>query len=201
MNACADSLSLAPLRPLANKVRKLASAVDHPDGARWLRELAAELEDSAGFGANLISSTRAVAPTSFESMGCINQIGAGMPQDRDSGGSEVPGSTVPARARLLREAQRNEIIAAIEKAGLDPSAFDLTDDGAEVQVKHRLSASCFTLYRDKTWRYVGTHFVGHGTEKPFDRSWQTVIPLISLWLAEVKGGDHGEISLIHSVRR
>ena len=102
--------------------------------------------------------------------------------------SEAPGSRVPTRGptRLLRESQRNEIIAAIEKAGLDPSAFDLTDDGAEVRVEHTMSASCFTLYRDKTWRYLGTHFVGRGVEKPFDRSWQTVIPLISLWIAEVK---------------
>lgn len=91
---------------------------------------------------------------------------------------------------LLRESQRNEIISAIEKAGLDPSAFDLTDDGAEVRLEHTLSASCFTFYRDKTWRYLGTHFVGRGVEKPFDRSWQTVIPLISLWIAEVKGA-HG----------
>jgi hypothetical protein len=103
-------------------------------------------------------------------------------QDQDSGGSEVPGCTVLARGRtpLLRESQRNEIIAAIEKAGLDPSAFDLTDDGAEVRVEHTMSASCFTLYRDKTWRYLGTHFVGHGVERPFDGSWQTVIPLVSL---------------------
>jgi hypothetical protein len=88
---------------------------------------------------------------------------------------------------LLREAQRNAILGAIERAGLNPSAFDLTDDGSEVRVEHTLSASCFTLYRDKTWRYLGTCFVGHGLEKSFDRSWQTVIPLISLWLAEVKG--------------
>ena len=116
-----------------------------------------------------------------------------MLQDRDSGGSEVPGCTVLARGRtrLLQESQRNEIVAGIEKAGLDPSAFDLTDDGAEVRVEHTLSASCFTLYRDKTWRYLGTYFVGHGAEKPFDRSWQTVIPLISLWLAEVKGDPAG----------
>ena len=88
---------------------------------------------------------------------------------------------------LLRESQRNEIITSIEKAGLDPSAFDLTDDGGEVRVAHTLSASCFTLYRDKTWRYLGTHFVDHGAEKPFDKSWRTVIPLISLWIAELKG--------------
>ena len=93
------------------------------------------------------------------------------------------------RTPLLRDSQRNEIFAAIEKAGLDPSAFDLTDDGAEVRVEHTMSASCFTFYRDKTWRYLGTYFVGYGAEKRFDRSWRTVIPLISLWLAEVKGDD------------
>jgi hypothetical protein len=72
---------------------------------------------------------------------------------------------------LLRESQRHEISAAIEKAGLDPCAFDLTDDGSEVRVEHTKSASCFTLYRDKTWRYLGTYFAGYGLEKPFDRSW------------------------------
>jgi hypothetical protein len=57
-------------------------------------------------------------------------------------------------------------------------------------VEHTKSASCFTLYRDKTWRYLGTYFVGYGPEKPFDKSWRTVIPLVSMWLEEVKG-DHG----------
>jgi hypothetical protein len=119
-----------------------------------------------------------------------------VPQDRDSGGSEVPGRTVTARrpTRLLQESQRNEIIAAIEKAGLDPSAFDLTDEGVEVRVEHTMSASCLTFYHDKTWRYLGTHFVGYGAEKPFDRSWRHVIPLISLWLAEVKG-NHGALDV------
>jgi hypothetical protein len=119
-----------------------------------------------------------------------------VPQDRDSSGSEVPGRTVTPRrpTRLLQESQRNEIIAAIEKAGLDPSAFDLTDEGVEVRVEHTMSVSCLTFYRDKTWRYLGTHFVGYGAEKPFDRSWRDVIPLISLWLAEVKG-DHGALDV------
>jgi hypothetical protein len=72
-------------------------------------------------------------------------------------------------------------------AQVESSAFELTDDGSEVRVEHTLSASCFTLYRDKTRRCLGTHFAGYGLEKPFDRSWLTVIPLISLWLAEVKG--------------
>jgi hypothetical protein len=51
-----------------------------------------------------------------------------------------------------------------------------------------------TLYRDKTWRYLASHVVGYGAEKPFDRSWQTVVPLISLWLAEVKGA-HGALDV------
>jgi hypothetical protein len=119
-----------------------------------------------------------------------------MLEDRDSSGSWVPCCTVTARGptRLLRESQRHEIVAAIEKARLDPCAFDLTDDGSEVRVKHTMSASCFTLHRDKTWRYRGTYIVGYGAEKPFDRSWRAVIPLISLWLAEVKGG-HGALEI------
>jgi hypothetical protein len=100
-----------------------------------------------------------------------------------AGNSVTVGHSTP----LLRETQRNEIFETIEKVGLDPSEFDLTDDGAEVRVEHTLSASCFTLYRDKTRRYLGTYFVAYGPEKTFDRSWRTVITLISLWLAEVKG--------------
>jgi hypothetical protein len=110
---------------------------------------------------------------------------------------QAPGYSVTAHplTQLLQESQRNEILAAIEKAGLNPRAFDLTDDGAEVRVEHSLSASCFTLYRDKTRCYLGTYFVAYGPEKPFDRSWRTVIPLISLWITRVKGdhdaGPHG----------
>jgi chitinase len=119
-----------------------------------------------------------------------------MLEDRVKGSSEAPGYSVTARhpTRLLREGQRHEILAAIEKAGFDPCAFDLTDDGSEVRAQHTMSASCFTLYRDKTWRYLGTYFVGYDPEKPFDKSWRDVIPLVSLWLAEVKG-DHGALDV------
>jgi hypothetical protein len=91
------------------------------------------------------------------------------------------------RSRLLQEAQRTQIFEAVEKAGLDRGAFIVADDGIEVRIKHTLSTSCFTLHRDNTWRYLGTYFVGHGPERPFDRSWRAVIPIMSLWLAEVKG--------------
>jgi hypothetical protein len=46
---------------------------------------------------------------------------------------------------LLHELQRTQIIQAIEKAGLDPHAFDLEDDGAEVRVEHTMSASRLLL--------------------------------------------------------
>jgi hypothetical protein len=51
---------------------------------------------------------------------------------------------------LLEELQRTAIFEAVERAGLDKNAFDLADDGTEVRVEHRLSASCFTLSHDKT---------------------------------------------------
>ena len=90
------------------------------------------------------------------------------------------------RMPLLKEPRKNEIVQAIKKAGFEPSAFDLTDDGVEFRIDHTQSASCLTLYRDSTWRYVGTHYVGFGPERPFDRSWMTVIPLVAEWLAELR---------------
>jgi hypothetical protein len=88
---------------------------------------------------------------------------------------------------LLEELQRTAIFEAFERADFDKNTFDLADDGTEVRVENTLSASCFTLSRDKTWRYLGTYFVGDGPERPFDRSWRAVIPLMNTWLAEVKG--------------
>jgi hypothetical protein len=93
---------------------------------------------------------------------------------------------MPVRARLLREPQRDQIVEAIGKAGFDRGAFDLADDGVEFRIEHALSASCFTIYRDATWRFQGTYFVGYSAERSFDRSWRTVIPLVGEWLAELK---------------
>jgi hypothetical protein len=87
---------------------------------------------------------------------------------------------------LLRGAQRSAILQAVEKAGLNPRAFHLTDDGAEFRIEHTLSSSCFTLYRDTTWRYLGTCFVGMGVERSFDLSWLAVVPHVGEWLAELK---------------
>jgi hypothetical protein len=93
---------------------------------------------------------------------------------------------MPVSARLLREPQRDEIVEAIGKAGLDRGVFDLVDDGVEFRIEHTLSASCFTIYRDATWRFHGTYFVGYSAERSFDRSWRTVIPLVCEWLAELR---------------
>ena len=40
------------------------------------------------------------------------------------------------RAQLLREPQRDQIVEAIGKAGLDRGAFDLADDGVEFRIEH-----------------------------------------------------------------
>ena len=87
---------------------------------------------------------------------------------------------------LLWESQRSAILQAVERAGLNPHAFYMTDDGGEFRMEHTLSSSCFTLYRDPTWRYLGTCFVGFGVERPFDLSWLAVVPHVGEWLAELK---------------
>ena len=87
---------------------------------------------------------------------------------------------------LLKEPRKNEIVQAIEKAGFELNAFDLADDGVKFRIEHTQSASCLTLYRDSTWRYVGTYYVGFGPERSFDRSWMTVIPLVAEWLTELR---------------
>jgi hypothetical protein len=87
---------------------------------------------------------------------------------------------------LLKDPRKNEIVQAIERAGLDPREFDLADNGVEFRIEHTQTVSCLTLYRDNTWRYVGTCYVGFGPERSFDRSWMGFIPLLAEWLAELK---------------
>jgi hypothetical protein len=91
---------------------------------------------------------------------------------------------------LLRESQRTEVFVAIRNAGLDLNAFDLADDGVDIRVEHTLSSACFTFYRDRTRRYLGTYYVGFGPQRSFDRSWQAVISLVGVWLAELKHDLH-----------
>jgi len=47
MKVHSNFLSLAPLPDLAIQVRKLARAVDHPVGSKWLLDFAAELDAHA----------------------------------------------------------------------------------------------------------------------------------------------------------
>jgi hypothetical protein len=87
---------------------------------------------------------------------------------------------------MLPEPQRQQIFDVIEVAGLDRSAFALTDDGITVRLEHRASGSRFAFRGDETWRFLGYYSVADGPERTFDRSWMGVIPLMSAWLIELK---------------
>jgi hypothetical protein len=88
---------------------------------------------------------------------------------------------------LLNKHRKNGIFDAIEAAGLHPEEFDLQDDAAEVRIKHKSSASCFTIGGDLVTRFVGRSVVGDIWDLPFEvYIWETVIQRISSWLAFVK---------------
>jgi hypothetical protein len=87
---------------------------------------------------------------------------------------------------LLLKWMKNDIFQAIQTVGLDPKEFDLEDDGDEARIKHKWSASCFTVDR-KAGNYAARYVVGDGPEWPTDASsWQASASRISTWLAEVK---------------
>ena len=83
--------------------------------------------------------------------------------------------------------QKNEIFEAIQAVGLNPREFDLENDGAEVRVRHKWSASCFTI-GGGPGHYVCANIVGDApTFGPLDAfSWQAVLPRIRRWLEDVK---------------
>jgi hypothetical protein len=87
---------------------------------------------------------------------------------------------------LLQKRHTNDIYKAIEAVGLDPRAFDLTDSGDEVRIKHKWSESCFIVRRESGY-YVGQYVVGDGLVWPYNPcSWQTLMPRVSTWLEEVE---------------
>jgi hypothetical protein len=69
---------------------------------------------------------------------------------------------------LLPNSQRDQISAAIEKAGFDREEFDLKADGHLV---HSASGSRLAFHQDRTWRFLGHCFVADGPKLDFDRSW------------------------------
>jgi hypothetical protein len=83
--------------------------------------------------------------------------------------------------------QKNQIFEAIQTAGLNPKEFDLQDQDAEVRIKHKWSASCFTIGGD-AGHYVGHYVVGDAPDWPIADvySWQGLIQRMSHWLNEVK---------------
>ena len=90
------------------------------------------------------------------------------------------------RFSLLNKLTKNAIFEAIKAAGLHPEDFDLQDDAAEVRLKHKRSASCFTI-RSEGLKFVGRSVAGDFWDMPFEvYSWGTVIQRISGWLDFVK---------------
>jgi hypothetical protein len=86
----------------------------------------------------------------------------------------------------LNKFKKNEIFEAIQEVGLHPEEFDLRDDDAEVQIKHKSSVSCFTIGGDLA-HFVGRSVVGDFWDQPFGvYSWHAVIQRISSWLSYVK---------------
>src|SRR5689334_12587207 len=82
--------------------------------------------------------------------------------------------------------KRNQILEAIQDAGLDPRDFDFEDGDAEVRIKHKWSDSYFIVGGNPA-HYVGSYVVGDAPAWPYDAySWTAIIPRISRWLKEVK---------------
>ena len=82
--------------------------------------------------------------------------------------------------------KKNQIFEAIQNAGLDPRDFDFEDGDAEVRIKHKWSESYFIL-GGEAGHYVGHYVVGDSANWPYEvYSWESVIPRVTGWLAEVK---------------
>lgn len=59
----------------------------------------------------------------------------------------------------LEKWKKNQIFEAIKTVGLNPMEFDLVEDDAEVQLKHKWSKSCYIIGGDVT-HYVVRSVVG-----------------------------------------
>jgi hypothetical protein len=87
---------------------------------------------------------------------------------------------------LLKKVQKNQVFEAIEAVGLHPNDFDLEEDGDKVRIKHKWSASHFTINSEGAY-YGARYVVGDGPEWPVSAySWGTISPRISAWLKDVK---------------
>ena len=86
----------------------------------------------------------------------------------------------------LQKWQKNQIFEAIQAVGLDPREFHLENDDAEVGIKHKWSASYFTI-GDGPGDYGGRYVVGDAPAWPFEAyTWQSFVTRLSRWLEDVK---------------
>lgn len=90
------------------------------------------------------------------------------------------------RVRLVKT-KRNAIIEAIKAAGLEPTEFDIGDDGDEVRIRHRGSDSAIVLHEEGIL-YSGSNVVGDGLPQPISfYTWDAAVEYVVLvWLKEVK---------------
>jgi hypothetical protein len=87
---------------------------------------------------------------------------------------------------ILRRIKKNEIIEAIQTAGLDPREFDLGEDENEAWIKHKPSNASFTISGDPS-KYVGQYVSGDSQPWPYEKySWYGVMTSFSFWLYDVK---------------
>lgn len=87
---------------------------------------------------------------------------------------------------ILRKIKKNEIIKAIQTAGLDPREFDLGEDENEAWIKHKPSNASFTISGDPS-KYVGQYVSGDSQPWTYEKyNWVGVMLKVSLWLYEVK---------------
>ena len=89
--------------------------------------------------------------------------------------------------RQLGKWQWNPIIEAIEKAGLDPTDFDLEDDGKEARISPRRSNGTFIIGRTGSGGYELTKAVEEWAPTGYPvYTWDRVEEVFALWLSEVK---------------
>jgi hypothetical protein len=90
---------------------------------------------------------------------------------------------VPSR---LQKWQTKQIFEAIQEVELDPREFHLENDDAKVIIKHKWSASHFSIGGGPGY-YGGRYVVGDAPTWPFEAySWQSLVTRFSRWLEDVK---------------
>jgi hypothetical protein len=88
----------------------------------------------------------------------------------------------------LRRTQRNELFGAIEESGMEPSAFQIKNDGDFMILSHQPTGSEFSIESSGGDLYLRSTVEG-SAENDYDRqsmAWEDLLALFSQWAEEVK---------------